>query len=86
MQSLLESTNNQAAPEMNQQDEEEKILKEVMKMSSLEYQKQNGKIDLSHIKKNKQAKRTIPEDLDDNQMLRLAKMAAPKTLAPVQMK
>ena len=39
MQSLLESTNNQAAPEMNQQDEEEKILKEVMKMSSLEYQK-----------------------------------------------
>jgi len=38
MQSLLESTN-QAAPEMSQQDEEEKILKEVMKMSSLEYQK-----------------------------------------------
>ena len=41
MQSLLESTNNQQpnSPEINQQDEEEKILKEVMKMSSLEYQK-----------------------------------------------
>ena len=51
---------------MNQQDEEEKILKEVMKMSSLEYQKQNGKIDLSHIKKNKHsAKKNAPEELDD---------------------
>lgn len=63
MQSLLESTQNQGSPEMNQQDEEEKILKEVMKMSSLEYQKQNGKIDLSHIKKGKKKKEM--EELND---------------------
>ena len=31
--------------------DDEKILKEVMKMSSLEYQKQTGGIDLSHLKK-----------------------------------
>lgn len=37
MQSLLENTNVYPAEEENQDDEEEKILKEVMKMSHLEY-------------------------------------------------
>ena len=33
------------------ENEEEKILQEVMKMSALEYQKNSGKIDLSHLKR-----------------------------------
>ena len=39
---------NLALPSEN---EEEKILQEVMKMSALEYQKNSGKIDLSHLKR-----------------------------------
>ena len=41
------------------QDDEDKMLKEVMKMSALEYQKENGQIDLSHLKRkpNKQMKK-----------------------------
>jgi len=39
---------NLALPSEN---EEEKILQEVMKMSALEYQKNSGKINLSHLKR-----------------------------------
>ena len=59
-QTKLDSQNNRAGanqdlqiPEMD----DEKILKEVMKMSSLEYQKQTGGIDLSHLKKNNNQKK-----------------------------
>jgi hypothetical protein len=37
--------------ELPSENEEEKILQEVMKMSALEYQKNSGKIDLSHLKR-----------------------------------
>ena len=37
--------------ELPNEQQEEKMLKEVMKMSALEYQKDNGKIDLSHLKR-----------------------------------
>ena len=69
------------------------MLKEVMKMSALEYQKENGQIDLSHLKRkpNKQiqkdeideALRDSKESLTDGPLARLAKMVVPKSLAPV---
>ena len=53
-------------------------------MSALEYQKNTGKIDLSHLKrKKKQDEVNLEDSLSDAQLMRLAKMTAPKSLAPV---
>lgn len=55
-----------------------------MKMSALEYQKNTGQIDLSHLKrKKKQDEVNLEDSLTDAQLMRLAKMTAPKSLAPV---
>jgi len=35
------------------QGNDDDIMKEIMKISTLEYQKQNGALDLSHIRRNK---------------------------------
>jgi hypothetical protein len=56
-------------------------------MSALEYQKNTGLIDLSHLKRKKTDETVINLDasLTDAQLKILAKMAAPKNLAPVDL-
>ena len=72
------------------QEAEEKMLKEVMKISALEYQKENGQLDLSHLKRKPSKKDEIDEalrksggNLTNDQLAKLAKIVAPKSLAPV---
>ena len=48
IQSLLEQERQAQDPDLA---DEDKILAEVMKMSALEYQKNTGQIDLSHLKR-----------------------------------
>jgi hypothetical protein len=62
LQSLLDQERQQQ--EANDLADEDKILAEVMKMSALEYQKNNGQIDLSHIKRKKKEEHT-EESLTD---------------------
>ena len=93
IQSLLEqdrkaheaSTGNLVLPN---QEAEEKMLKEVMKISALEYQKEKGELDLSHLKRKTSNKDELDEalrksDLTNDQLARLARVVAPKSLAPV---
>ena len=40
--------------ELPNKEDEEKMIKEVIKLSALEYQKEEGKIDLSHLKRKKE--------------------------------
>lgn len=56
-----------------------------MKMSALEYQKNTGQIDLSHLKRKRKEEVDLEATLTDAQLLRLAKMTAPKNLAPVDL-
>ena len=63
------------------------MLKEVLKISALEYQKGSGQIDLSHLKrKNKKPQKSVEEsqDFTEAELARLARLAAPKNLAPVE--
>lgn len=45
------------------QEAEEKMLKEVMKISALEYQKEKGELDLSHLKRKTPGKDELDEAL-----------------------
>ena len=66
MQSLLEQDRQQADPNLA---DEDKILAEVIKMSALEYQKNTGQIDLSHLKrKKKQEEVDLEDSLTDVQL------------------
>ena len=56
----LESSNSLVLPN---DEAEEKMLKEVMKISALEYQKDNGQLDLSHLKRKTIKKDEIEEAL-----------------------
>lgn len=60
-----------------------------MKISALEFQKDNGKINLKHLKRKPLNKNEIDEVLKksgaftNDQLAKIAKMVAPKNLAPV---
>ena len=54
IQSLLEQEN--ASADQETIDQENQILKEVLKMSSLEHQKNTGQLDLASIKRKKSEK------------------------------
>ena len=54
-----------------------------MKMSALEYQKNTGQLDMSLLIRKKKDDNNVEDSLTDAQLLRLVKMAAPKSLAPV---
>ena len=65
------------------------MLKEVMKISALEFQKDNGQIDLKHLKRKPLNKNDIDEVMKKSgtftseQLAKLAKIVAPKHLGPV---
>ncbi len=59
------------------------MIKEVMKLSELEYQKDEGKIDLSHLKRKKYKETLEGNSYMNGQQKVSNKVAAPKTLVPV---
>ena len=59
------------------------MLKEVIKMSELEYQSKTGKLSLAHLKRKKKPLAQVTHEPTDRELAELAKLSAPRTLAPL---